>query len=105
MKHGVGIATAKKRTTDHPLDVVGIDYSIEMGTDRIEMLTDSVEKGERVLIVDDLVATGTTAMATAKLVEMLGGKVVGFAFLADINLYDGIEVLEQVAPVIHIYDC
>lgn len=105
MKHGVGIATAKKRTTDHPLDVVGIDYSIEMGTDRIEMLTDSVDPGERVLIVDDLVATGTTAKATAQLVEMLGGKVVGFAFLADINLYDGVETLEEIAPVVHIYDC
>jgi adenine phosphoribosyltransferase len=105
MKHGVGMATAKKRTSVHPLDVVGIDYSLEMGTDRIEMLKDAVEKGERVLMVDDLLATGITAKATTQLVEMLGGTVVGFAFLADINRYDGKELLEEIAPVIYIYDC
>lgn len=105
MKHGVGMATAKKRTSDHPLDVVGIDYAVEMGTDRIEMMKDAIEEGERVLIVDDLLATGITAKATSQLVEMLGGKTVGFAFLADINRLDGVGLLEEIAPVIHIYDC
>ncbi len=105
MKLGVGIATAKKRTGDHPLDVVGIDYSIEMGTDRIEMLRDAVEKGEKVIIIDDVIATGETAKATADVVKLLGGEVVCFAFLADINLYDGLQLIEDIAPSVHIYDC
>jgi adenine phosphoribosyltransferase len=105
MKHGVGIATAKKRSSEHPLDVIGLDYAIEMGTDHIEMMKDAVEQGERVLIVDDLLATGITAKATATLVQQLGGTVVGFAFLADINRFDGEELLQEIAPVIHIYDC
>ena len=105
LKLNVGLAVAKKRTGDHPLDVVGIDYAIQMGTHRIEMMRDSIKKGERVLIVDDLLATGVTAKATADLVKQLGGEVTGFAFVADINYYDGMELLKDIAPVVHIYDC
>ena len=101
----IGLATARKKSDVHPLDVVGIDYAIEMGTSRIEMMRDAIKKGERVLIVDDLLATGVTSKAAADLVQMLGGEVVGFAFLADISYYDGELLLASIAPVVHIYDC
>jgi adenine phosphoribosyltransferase len=104
-RFGVGMATAGKVSGDHPLDVIGIDYAIEVGTYRMEMMQDGVKKGDRVLIVDDLLATGVTCKATADLVKMLGGEVIGFAFLADINYYDGEQLLAEIAPVIHIYDC
>lgn len=105
LKLGVGLSIAKKRTGDHPLDVVGIDYAIEMGTHRIEMMRDAIKKGDKVVIVDDLLATGVTAKATAEIVQQLGGEVIAFAFLADIDYYDGIKQLEEIAPVIHIYNC
>lgn len=105
IKLGIAMSVAKKRSGDHPLDVVGIDYAIQMGTHRIEMMRDAINKGDKVLIVDDILATGVTAKATAELVQQLGGEVVGFAFLADIDYYDGIAQLEPIAPVIHIYNC
>ncbi|MBS1903069.1 MAG: adenine phosphoribosyltransferase [Bacteroidetes bacterium] len=102
---GIGMSVARKRTGDHPLDVVGIDYALQMGTHRIEMMRDAVKKGENILIVDDLLATGVTARATADLVQQLGGNVVAFAFLAEINYYDGAANLTDIAPVLHVYDC
>ncbi len=101
----VGMATARKKTDVHPLDTVGIDYAIEMGTSRLEMMRDAIKQGERALVVDDLLATGVTSKAAADLITMLGGQVVGFAFLADINYYDGEQLLAPIAPVVHIYDC
>ena len=64
-------------------------YDLEYGTDRVEMHADAVEKGERVLIVDDVIATGGTALATAKLVESLGGEVVGFGFIIELTFLPG----------------
>lgn len=101
----IGMATARKVEGDHPLDVVGIDYALDVGTCRMEMMRDAIKGGDRVLIVDDLLATGVTSKATADLIISLGGVVVGFAFLADINYYDGEQLLSQIAPVVHIYDC
>jgi adenine phosphoribosyltransferase len=60
------------------------EYELEYGTDVIEMHVDSINPGDRVLIVDDLLATGGTAMAAAKLVEKLGGTVVEMAFIVDL---------------------
>mgnify|MGYP001485583725 FL=1 len=69
-------------------------YQLEYGTDAIEMHKDAINEGDRILIVDDLLATGGTAKATDSLVEILGGKIVSFAFL--INLVDlkGVEKLK-----------
>jgi adenine phosphoribosyltransferase len=58
------------------------------------MHTDAVQPGQRVLIVDDLLATGGSAKATAELIEQLGGKVVGFAFVIDLTFLKGIEKLK-----------
>ncbi|HEX9021961.1 MAG TPA: adenine phosphoribosyltransferase [Nitrospirota bacterium] len=67
-----------------PAEVVSQEYSLEYGTDRIEIHKDALKKGERVLLVDDLLATGGTALASAALVEKLGAIVVEMAFIVDL---------------------
>lgn len=69
-------------------------YDLEYGTDSIEMHNDAVKPGEHVLIVDDLIATGGTALAAAKLVESLGGKVAGFGFLVELTFLPGRQKLQ-----------
>ena len=69
-----------------PADVHSIDFELEYGTATIEVHKDSINKSEKILIIDDLIATGGTAEAAAKLVEMSEGVVAGFIFV--INLYD-----------------
>lgn len=68
-----------------PWAVVREEYNLEYGTDKLEIHRDAIHPGERILIVDDVLATGGTAAATAKLVETLGGVVVGLAFLLEID--------------------
>lgn len=65
------------------------EYALEYGTNRLEMHTDAVQPGQRVLIVDDLLATGGTALACTRLVEALGGKVVGLGFVIELTFLDG----------------
>ncbi len=67
-----------------PAEVVVQEYDLEYGTDRIEIHKDALKKGERVIVVDDLLATGGTALAAAALVEKLGGIVVEMAFVVDL---------------------
>ena len=69
-----------------PADVHSIDFELEYGTATIEVHKDSIEKDDNVLVIDDLIATGGTAEAAAKLVEISGGKVACFIFV--INLFD-----------------
>ena len=69
-----------------PAEVHSIDFELEYGTATIEVHKDSIEKNDKVLIIDDLIATGGTAEAAAKLVEISGGNVSGFIFI--INLFD-----------------
>ena len=78
-----------------PADVHSVDFELEYGTATIEIHKDSIEKNESVLIVDDLIATGGTAEAAAKLVEISKGKVAGFIFV--INLFDlgGCDILKE----------
>ena len=78
-----------------PAETHSFDFELEYGTATIEMHKDSVNKGDSVIIIDDLIATGGTAAAAAKLVEKSGGKVAGFLFV--INLFDlgGKESLEK----------
>lgn len=67
-----------------PAEVVSQEYSLEYGTDKIEIHKDALKRGERVLLVDDLLATGGTALAAAALVEKLGAIVVELAFIVDL---------------------
>ena len=69
-----------------PADVHSVDFELEYGTATIEVHKDSIQKNETVLVIDDLIATGGTAEAAAKLIELSAGK--GSAFLFVINLYD-----------------
>ena len=69
-----------------PADVYSVDFELEYGTATIEVHKDSIEKDDKVLIIDDLIATGGTAKAAAKLVEVSKGKVEAFIFV--INLFD-----------------
>ena len=69
-----------------PADRHSINFELEYGKATIEVHKDSIDKNDKVLIIDDLVATGGTAEAAAKLVEISGGKVAGFIFI--INLFD-----------------
>jgi adenine phosphoribosyltransferase len=70
------------------------EYSLEYGTNTLEIHKDSIRPGERVLIVDDVLATGGTALATARLVERLGGKVIGIACVIELGFLNGREKLE-----------
>lgn len=72
-----------------PAKTVEQAYDLEYGSDRVEMHEDAISAGERILIVDDLLATGGTASATAKLAESLGGDVVGLGFIAELSFLDG----------------
>ncbi len=67
-----------------PWKTIGQDYVLEYGTDRVEMHTDAIAEGEEVLLIDDLIATGGTVEATVKLVEKMGGNLVGCSFVIDL---------------------
>lgn len=76
-----------------PWKVIGEDYALEYGTDRVEIHEDAVSKGENVLLVDDLIATGGTAFAAIKLLERAGAKVVGCSFVIDLPDLGGADKL------------
>jgi adenine phosphoribosyltransferase len=72
-----------------PAEVARMTYDLEYGQDTLEVHKDAIQKGQRVIIVDDLLATGGTAMATVKLVESLGGKVESLAFVVELDFLSG----------------
>lgn len=78
-----------------PWETVKETYELEYGTATIEMHKDAIVSGQRVLLIDDLLATGGTALASAKLVEKLGGKVVGIAFVIELTYLNGREKLKD----------
>jgi adenine phosphoribosyltransferase len=77
-----------------PADVEAIEYALEYGTDRLEIHKDAIKPGQHVLIIDDVLATGGTAQAVAKLVEKLGGKVAGFGFVVELDFLKGRDRLQ-----------
>lgn len=80
-----------------------VEYALEYGTDAVEIHRDAVEPGQNVLIVDDVLATGGTAAAAAKLIEKLGGKVSGLGFVIELDFLHGIAKLpgRDVFSLIH----
>ncbi|WP_054712344.1 adenine phosphoribosyltransferase [Shouchella patagoniensis] len=78
-----------------PREVIECDYGLEYGKDCLTMHKDSITPGQRVVITDDLLATGGTIEATTKLVEELGGEVVGMAFLIELSYIDGRKKLDK----------
>lgn len=89
---GVGFVPVRK-PGKLPAETIEESYALEYGTNTLEMHTDAIEKGQTVLIVDDLLATGGTARATCNLVEKLGGRVAGLAFAIELNFLKGRDKL------------
>ncbi len=77
-----------------PAQIVREEYKLEYGTDSIEIHEDAIQPGQSVLVVDDLLATGGTAAATARLVEKLGGKVAGLGFVVELSFLKGRSKLD-----------
>jgi adenine phosphoribosyltransferase len=89
---GVGFAPVRKEGK-LPRETVKVNYGLEYGSDVLTIHRDAIKPGQRVLITDDLLATGGTIEATIKLVEELGGVVAGIAFLIELSYLDGREKL------------
>ena len=89
----VGFAPVRK-PGKLPRETKEVEYDLEYGTDRLTMHADAIEPGQRVLIVDDLLATGGTVKATIDLVESLGGIVAGCAFLIELAYLNGREKIK-----------
>ena len=83
-KLGCGFVPVRK-PKKLPAETLKEEYALEYGTDSVEVHIDAITLGERVLLVDDLLATGGTILATAKLIERLGGNIVGLAFLIELS--------------------
>ncbi|WP_204103658.1 MULTISPECIES: adenine phosphoribosyltransferase [Spirulina sp. CCY15215] len=86
-----------------PSKVYSVEYELEYGTDCLEIHQDAIEEGRRVIIVDDLIATGGTAKATADLVERCGGHLEGFVFLIELTDLEGRKKLPDV-PIISLIE-
>ncbi|MEO7054726.1 MAG: adenine phosphoribosyltransferase [Rhizomicrobium sp.] len=92
--HQLGVAFIPVRKKGKlPFSVIGEDYELEYGTDRIEIHTDAITPGDNVLLVDDLIATGGTAMAGINLLERAGAKVIGCSFVIDLPELGGADKL------------
>ena len=76
-----------------PHTVIGEDYDLEYGTDRVEIHVDAIQPGDKVLLVDDLIATGGTAFAGIKLLERAGASIIGCSFVIDLPELGGAEKL------------
>jgi adenine phosphoribosyltransferase len=85
-----------------PAEALREEYQLEYGADSVEIHKDAIQAGEKILIVDDLLATGGTAAATANLVKKLGGDIQGLAFLIELTFLNGRSKLEgfEVASII-----
>ena len=94
---GIGFAPVRK-PGKLPRDVVSADYEKEYGLDTLTMHSDAIKPGQRVMIVDDLLATGGTVKATIEMIEQLGGVVAGCAFLIELDGLNGRDAIGD-------YDC
>ena len=78
-----------------PYKTISEEYALEYGTDTLYMHEDAIKKGDNVLVVDDLIATGGTALAMIKMVEKLGGNVIGSSFLIELEELNGRKEIEK----------
>lgn len=93
-KLGVGFVPIRK-SGKLPSEIIGQEYALEYGTDRVEIHTDAITQGESVLLVDDLIATGGTAEAGVALIQKLGGEVAACAFVIDLPELGGTKRLQE----------
>lgn len=101
-KMGVGFVPVRK-PGKLPADTHSVEYALEYGSDRLEIHQDAFPPGSRVLVIDDLIATGGTATATAQLVEQTGSSLVGFGFVVELTFLDGRKNLPDV-PIISLIE-
>ena len=101
-KLGLGFIMIRKRGK-LPGATVGLDYALEYGTDRLEIHLDAITPGQNVFIVDDVLATGGTAGAVARLVEKLGGHIAGYGFVIELDFLEGRKRLPnyEITSLIH----
>ena len=95
---GIGFSPVRK-PGKLPGAVTGVDYALEYGSDRLEIASDALADGSKVLIIDDLLATGGTAAACAELVAAAGGQLCGFGFVAELAALEGRRKLPDHQPV------
>lgn len=93
-KWGIGFVPVRK-PGKLPAEKIREEYELEYGTDALEIHTDSILKGQRVLIIDDLLATGGTISATVNLIERLGGEITGMAFVIELSFLHGREKVHK----------
>jgi len=91
---GAGFVPVRKKGK-LPFDTISAAYELEYGTDNLEIHTDAIQKGENVLIHDDVLATGGTIKAVTELVEKLGGKIVQINFLMELEFLNGREKIKD----------
>ncbi|MCI0130172.1 MULTISPECIES: adenine phosphoribosyltransferase [Enterococcaceae] len=91
---GIGFAPARKKGK-LPRETIEVDYGLEYGEATLTLHKDAIKPGQKVIICDDLLATGGTIAATIELVEQLGGEVVGCAFLVELNELNGRKKIED----------
>ncbi|HJL66284.1 MAG: adenine phosphoribosyltransferase [Arenicellales bacterium] len=96
---GVGFIPIRKQGK-LPAETVGQEYELEYGVDRVEIHTDALDKGDKVLLVDDLIATGGTAEATVKLIQEMGGEIVECCFVIDLPDIGGRARLEKIGQTV-----
>jgi adenine phosphoribosyltransferase len=92
---GVGFIPVRKKGK-LPHTVIGEDYQLEYGTDRVEIHVDAVSPGDKVLLIDDLIATGGTALAGIRLLERAGAQVIGCSFVIDLPDLGGADKLRAI---------
>jgi adenine phosphoribosyltransferase len=100
MRLGVPFILIRKKNK-LPRDRYSIDYELEYGNATIEVHKSAIRSGQRILIHDDLLATGGTAEAAGRLIQMAGGEVMGYNFLSELSFLKGRERLEKISP--HIF--
>ncbi|NQU83284.1 MAG: adenine phosphoribosyltransferase [Parcubacteria group bacterium] len=93
-KLGIGLSIVRKKGK-LPFKTLAKDYTLEYASNTIEMHEDTVKPGEKVVLIDDLIATGGTAVAATELIEQMGGEIVGIGFLVDLPFLGGTEKLKQ----------
>ena len=75
--------------------VIGVNYKLEYGEDRLEIQQNAIEKNSRIIVIDDLLATGGTAEASSRLIRKIGGNLIGFAFLVEITKLQGRKKIDS----------
>ena len=93
-KHDIGFIPIRK-ANKLPGKLIGISYQLEYGEDRLEIQKELIQKGSKIIVIDDLLATGGTASASGKLLKQAGGKLIGYGFLVELTTLNGRKNLDN----------